>query len=135
MPSCVSRSPRSMLGMASHRGRLPIDQRALTGWDLQSVAVGTVEEGCVGEMIAALEARAAAELALDDAVRAVLDAFTKTNRGTPSWPGASCAGPPSSVALRCEARCATRSSSPSHASRAERRSKAFTGSAWKRTAF
>jgi len=51
-------------------GPLPIDQRALTGWDLQSVALGTVE-GCVGEMIAALEARAAAELAFDDAVRTV----------------------------------------------------------------
>jgi hypothetical protein len=52
-------------------GPLPVDQRALTGWDLQSVAVGTVEEGCVGETVAALEARAAAELASDDAVRTV----------------------------------------------------------------
>ena len=52
-------------------GPLPIDERALTGWDLQSVAVGTVEEGCVGETIAAIEAQAAAELTHDDAVRAV----------------------------------------------------------------
>jgi hypothetical protein len=52
-------------------GPLPVDERALTGWDLQSVAVGTVEEGCVGETIAALEAQAAAELAQDEAVRAV----------------------------------------------------------------
>lgn len=52
-------------------GPLPVDERALTGWDLVSIAVGTVEEGCVGETIAALEAEAAAELARDDAVRAV----------------------------------------------------------------
>lgn len=52
-------------------GPLPVDQRALTSWDLQSVAVGTVEEGCVGETIAALEAQATAELAQAGAVRAV----------------------------------------------------------------
>ncbi len=52
-------------------GPLPVDERVLTGWDLQSVAVGTVEEGCVGETIAALEAEAATALAEDDAVRAV----------------------------------------------------------------
>jgi hypothetical protein len=50
---------------------LAIDVRALTGWDLQSVAVGTVENGCVSETIAALEAEAAAALAHDDVVRAV----------------------------------------------------------------
>lgn len=53
-------------------GPLPVDERALTGWDLQSVAVATVEEGCVGETIAALEAQAAAALAEDEAVRTVL---------------------------------------------------------------
>jgi hypothetical protein len=52
-------------------GPLPVDERALTGWDLQSIAVGTVEEGCVGETIAALEAKAAAQLAQDETVRAV----------------------------------------------------------------
>lgn len=52
-------------------GPLPVDERALSNWDLRSVAVGTVEEGCVGETIAALEAQAAAELAQDEAVRAV----------------------------------------------------------------
>jgi hypothetical protein len=52
-------------------GPLPVDERALTGWDLESVALGTVEEGCVGETIAALEARAAAELARDEALRTV----------------------------------------------------------------
>ncbi|HKO52917.1 MAG TPA: hypothetical protein VJV79_34650 [Polyangiaceae bacterium] len=52
-------------------GPLPVDERALTGWDLLSVAVNTVEEGCVGETIAALEAQAAAELAQHEAVRAV----------------------------------------------------------------
>ena len=52
-------------------GPLPVDERALTSWDLQSVAVGTVDEGCVGETIAALEAKAAAALTQDDAVRAV----------------------------------------------------------------
>ncbi len=52
-------------------GPLPVDERALSGWDLQSIAVGTVEEGCVGETIAALEAEAAAALAEDNAVRAV----------------------------------------------------------------
>jgi hypothetical protein len=51
--------------------RLPIDEGALTGCDLQSVAVGTVEKGCVWETIAALEAEAAAALAHDHAVRAV----------------------------------------------------------------
>lgn len=50
---------------------LPVDERALCGWDLVSVAVGTVEEGCVGETIAALEARTSAELAQDEAVRSV----------------------------------------------------------------
>jgi len=50
---------------------LPVDERALTSWDLSSVAVGTVEEGCVGETIAALEAQAAAELARDEVVRNV----------------------------------------------------------------
>ena len=35
------------------------------------MAVGTVEEGCVGETIAALEAQAAAELARDEVVRNV----------------------------------------------------------------
>lgn len=50
---------------------LAIDERALTGCDLQSVAVGTVEKGCVWETIAALEAEAAAALAHDDVVRAV----------------------------------------------------------------
>jgi len=58
-------------GHAIGPGPLPVDERALIGWDLLSVAVSTVEEGCVGETIAALEARAAAELAQDDAVRAV----------------------------------------------------------------
>jgi len=58
-------------GHAIGPGPLPVDERALVGWDLLSVAVGTVEEGCVGETIAALEAQAAAELAQDDAVRAV----------------------------------------------------------------
>jgi len=52
-------------------GPLPVDQRALTSWDLLSIAVATVEEGCVGETIAALEAEAAAHLAQDEAVRAV----------------------------------------------------------------
>jgi len=50
---------------------LAIDERALTGCDLQSVVVGSVENGCVSETIAALEAEAAAALAHDDAVRAV----------------------------------------------------------------
>jgi len=50
---------------------LPVDQRALTSWDLSSVAVATVEEGCVGETVAALEAQTAAELARDEAVRNV----------------------------------------------------------------
>lgn len=58
-------------GQSIGPGPLPVDDRALTGWDLQSVALGTVEEGCVGETIAALEAQAAAELAQDEAVRAV----------------------------------------------------------------
>jgi len=52
-------------------GPLPVDQRALTDWDLPSIAVSTVEEGCVGETIAAIEAEAAAELTEDEAVRAV----------------------------------------------------------------
>src|SRR6188768_2660599 len=52
-------------------GPLPVDERALLAWDLLSVAVGTVEEGCVGETIAALEAQIAAELARDAAVRAI----------------------------------------------------------------
>ena len=52
-------------------GPLPVDERALSAWDLQSIAVGTVEEGCVGETIAALEAQTSAELAQDEAVRAV----------------------------------------------------------------
>lgn len=50
---------------------LPVDERALSSWDLLSVAVATVEEGCVGETIAALEAQTAAELAQSEAVRAV----------------------------------------------------------------
>ena len=50
---------------------LAIDERALIGCALQSVAVDTVEKGCVQETIAALEAEAAAALAHDDAVRAV----------------------------------------------------------------
>jgi len=53
-------------------GPLPVTEQALCAWDLVSVAVGTVEEGCVGETIAALEAQAAAELASDEAVRCVL---------------------------------------------------------------
>ena len=38
---------------------LTIDDRALPGCDLQSVAVGAVEKGCACETIAALEAEAA----------------------------------------------------------------------------
>jgi hypothetical protein len=53
-------------------GPLPVTEQALCAWDLTSVAVGAVEEGCVGETIAALEAQAAAELAGEDAVRHVL---------------------------------------------------------------
>jgi len=50
---------------------LSLDEHALSGCDLQSVAVGTAEKGCVGETIAALEAEAAAALAEESAVRAV----------------------------------------------------------------
>ncbi len=53
-------------------GPLPVTEQAFGAWDLASVAVATVEEGCVGETIAALEAQAAAELAGDNALRRVL---------------------------------------------------------------
>lgn len=51
---------------------LPMTDRALGVWDLAGIAVGTVEEGCIGETIAALEAQRAAELAQDPAVRVIL---------------------------------------------------------------
>jgi hypothetical protein len=51
---------------------LPMSDQALGVWDLAGIAVGTVEEGCIGETIAALEAQRAAELAQDAAVQAVL---------------------------------------------------------------
>lgn len=53
-------------------GPLRVEEHPLAGWDLLSAAVGTVEEGCVGESIAALEAQAARELARDEAVQRVL---------------------------------------------------------------
>jgi len=58
-------------GQSVGPGPLPVDARALTSWSLLEAAVGTVEEGCVGETIAALEAQVAADLAQDEAVRAV----------------------------------------------------------------
>jgi len=51
---------------------LPMTDQSLGVWDLAGIAVGTVEEGCIGETIAALEAQRAAELAQDAAVQAVL---------------------------------------------------------------
>ncbi|MEP7051969.1 MAG: ferritin-like domain-containing protein [Pseudomonadota bacterium] len=59
-------------GKAIGPAPLPVSDHALGVWDLAGVAVGTVEEGCIGETIAALEAQRAAELAEDAAVRVAL---------------------------------------------------------------
>jgi len=59
-------------GRAVGPGPLRVDERGFRAWDLVSVAVATVEEGCVGETIAAIEAETASELAVDDAVKLVL---------------------------------------------------------------
>lgn len=53
-------------------GPLPVDAHSFGAWDLPSVAVATVEEGCVGETIAAIEAETACALAEDEAVRCIL---------------------------------------------------------------
>jgi hypothetical protein len=60
-------------GEAFGPAELPIDRDALTGFDLDGVVRGTIEEGCVGETLAALEAEAARDLAEHADVAAALD--------------------------------------------------------------
>jgi hypothetical protein len=56
-------------------GSLPIDG-ALSAFDLGSVVLGTIAEGCIGETLAALEAAEALAHCEDPAVRAVLEQIT-----------------------------------------------------------
>lgn len=63
------------LGQAVGPGALPMTGLESTRFDLQSLVLGTIEEGCIGESLAALEARAAMDLAehpaLVDALRTI----------------------------------------------------------------
>jgi hypothetical protein len=53
-------------------GPLPLDDVGVLGSDLVDLAVSTAREGCVGETVGAVEARAALERATDEEVRRVL---------------------------------------------------------------
>jgi hypothetical protein len=54
-------------GVSLGPGSMPIDEQSLGPWELEGVIRGTVEEGCVGETLAAAEAEAAR-----DAVKAAV---------------------------------------------------------------
>jgi hypothetical protein len=58
-------------GHALAPGPLPVSDSAL-GSSIEELAVSTAREGCVGETVGAVEARAALERATDDEVRRVL---------------------------------------------------------------
>jgi hypothetical protein len=60
-------------GVALGPGPLPLLAHGDVGYDLASVVRGTIEEGCVGETIAALEAECSRDLAGHEVLRSVLD--------------------------------------------------------------
>jgi hypothetical protein len=60
------------LGSPVEPGRLALDA-ALDERDLEAIAISTFREGCVGETVAALEAREALDRATDPQVRATLE--------------------------------------------------------------
>lgn len=64
-----------LLGRAVGPGPLPLPSDVLGAADLVSVAAETAADGCVGESIAAAEARAAADEAREPAVAAALTAI------------------------------------------------------------
>ncbi len=67
----------SYAGQPLGPGPLPMGEGIYSGFDLRALACGTVEEGCIGETLAAMEAAAAREPAEPSMVRRALEVIER----------------------------------------------------------
>ncbi|HYQ03010.1 MAG TPA: ferritin-like domain-containing protein [Polyangiaceae bacterium] len=69
---------KACFALASHYAAVPVGparlaiERSLDETSLEAIVLNTIREGCVGETVAAIEAREAAENAIDPALRSLL---------------------------------------------------------------
>jgi len=78
-----TRHAKACFAMASHYGAMPLGpghlavERSLDESALEAIVLNAIREGCIGETLAAIEAREAAEHASDPAVRELLSRISE----------------------------------------------------------